>query len=152
MATNDNVPTDVTMESLANGMQTLSTGMQAIRAELTALQSREGIQNLSLDERGRDRTYQPLHRAPRPHHTKVQYFWNLPGENFLAWRSQFQIIADYHPWSDDESKQLMYAYMKGTALESVMDSLLSLTGEETAKETLDKYQCQFLPESDSQLL
>ena len=103
------------MESLASGMQTLSTGMQAIRADLTALQSREGIQNLSLDERGREHTYRPFQGAPRPHNTKVQYFSNLPGENFLAWRSQFQVIADYHHWLDDESKQLMYVYMKGTA-------------------------------------
>ena len=69
MITNDNAPTNVTMESLANGMHTLSTGMQAIRAELTALQSwevtgmqairaeltvlqnGEGIQYLSLDKR-----------------------------------------------------------------------------------------------------
>ena len=131
MATNDNVPTDVTMESLANGMQTLSTGMQAIRAELNALQSREGIQNLSLNERGWERTYRPFQGAPRPHNMKVQYFSDLPGKNFLAWRSQFQVIADYHCWSDDEAKQLMYAYMKGTALESVMD--VPLTGEETPK-------------------
>ncbi len=121
MATNDNVSTDVTMESLANGMQTLSTGMQSIRAELTALQNREGIQNLSLDERGRERPYRPFQGAPGPHNTKVQYFSNLPGENFLAWRSQFQVIANYHRWSDKEAKQLMYVYMKGTALDSVMD-------------------------------
>ena len=44
----------------------------------------------------------------------------------------------------------MYAYMKGTALESVMD--ISITGPESAKETLDEYQKRFLPESDSQLL
>ena len=102
MTTNNNVSTDVTMESLAGGMQALSTGMQslraeltaiqgreatwmqAIRAELTVLQNREGIQNLSLDERGRERSYWPFQGAPRPHNTKVQYFWNLPGENFLA--------------------------------------------------------------------
>ena len=168
MATNDNVSTDVTMESLAGGMQALSTGMQAlraeltvmqgrevtgmqaIRAELTALQNREGIQNLWLDERGREQLYRPFQGAPQPHNMKVQYFSNLPGKNFLAWRSQFQVIADYHRCSDEESKQLMYAYMKGTALESVMD--IPLTGLETAKETLDEYQRRFLPESDSQLL
>ena len=44
----------------------------------------------------------------------------------------------------------MYAYMKGTALESVMD--IPITGPETAKETLDEYQQRLLPESDSQLL
>ena len=78
------------------------------------------------------------------------HFSNLPGENFLAWRSQFQVIADYHQWTDEEAKQLAYAYMKGTALESVMDVLL--TGPETIGQVLDEYQNRFLPESDSQLL
>ena len=44
----------------------------------------------------------------------------------------------------------MYAYMKGTALESVMD--ITLTGWETEGQVLDAYQNRFLPESDSQLL
>ena len=44
----------------------------------------------------------------------------------------------------------MYAYMKGTALESVID--IPITGPESVKETLDEYQKRFLPESDSQLL
>ena len=44
----------------------------------------------------------------------------------------------------------MYAYMKGTVLESVMD--MPLTGPKTAKATLDEYQHRFLPESDLQLL
>ena len=127
---NDDLSSDVTMAILAGGIQALTTGVQSIRAELsaiqcssttmraelTALQNRDGIQNLSLDERGRERTYRPFQGAPRPHNTKVQYFSNLPGENFLAWRSQFQVIADYHRWSDEEAKQLMYAYMKGTRI------------------------------------
>ena len=44
----------------------------------------------------------------------------------------------------------MYAYIKGNALESIMD--IPITGRESAKETLDEYQRRFLPESDSQLL
>ena len=31
------------------------------------------------------------------------------------------MIADYHRWSDEEAKQFVYTYMKGTALESVID-------------------------------
>ena len=54
-----------------------------------------------------------------------QYFLNLPGENFLAWWSQFQVIADYYQWTDVEAKQLVYACMKGTDLESVMDITLT---------------------------
>ena len=68
----------------------------------------------------------------------------------MAYQSQFQVIADYHRWTDAEAKQLVYAYMKGTALESVMD--ITLTRWETVGQVLDEYQNQFLPESDSQLL
>ena len=161
---NDDLSSDVTMATLAGGIQALTTGVQSIqsefsamqnrestmRADLTVLQSREGIQNLSLNERGRERTYWPFQGAPRPHNTKVQYFLNLPGENFLGWRSQFQVIADYHRWTDKEAKQLIFAYMKGTVLESMMD--IPITGPETAIETFDEYQRRFLPKSDSQLL
>ena len=147
MATNTNVntnnlSTDVTMESLVAEIRNL-------KVELTALQTQESFQNLSLDERGRERSHSS-HPQSRPHNTKIQYFSNLPGENFLAWRSQFQVITDYHRWTDAEAKQLVYAYMKGTALESVMD--ITLTGRETVGQVLDEYQNRLLPESDSQLL
>ena len=143
MATNtnpNNLSTDVTMASLISEVQ-------ALKAELTMLQANE---SLHLDERGRERHPLTSGAPSRPHNTKIQYFANLPGENFLAWRSQFQVIASYHRWSDDEAKQLVYAYMKGTALESVMD--ISLTGPETIGQVLDAYQDRFLPECDSQLL
>ena len=125
---NDDLTSDVTMATLAGGSQAIQAELSAMRsrettmrAEISALQSQDGIQNLSLDERGRERTYRPFQGALRPQNTKVQYFSNLPGENFLAWCSQFQVIADYHRWSDEEAKQLMYAYIKGTMLESIMD-------------------------------
>ena len=154
---NDDLSSDVTMATLAGGIQALTTGVP-IYPVRTLSDARPGvhykgrayrppelgdIQNLSLDERGRERAYRPFQGAPRPHNTNVQYFSNLPWENFLAWRSQFQVIADYHRWTDQESKQLMYAYIKGTALESVID--IPITGPETAKETLDEYHRRFLP-------
>ena len=96
----DDLSSDVTLVTLAGGIQALQakfaamrTRENSIRTELTALRNQDGIQNLSLDERGRERPYRPF--------------------LFLAWRSQFQVITDYHRWSDDEAKQLMYAYMKG---------------------------------------
>ena len=142
MATSNlnNLSTDVTMESLLSDIRTL-------KADLTALQA-ERSYDLSLDERGRERPRSSP--SLRLHNAKIIHFSNLPGENFLAWRSQFQVIANYHRWTDEEAKQLAYAYMKGTALESVMD--VYLTGPETIGEILDKYQNRFLPESDSQLL
>ena len=146
MATNtnpnpNNILTDVTMESLVSEIRKL-------KSELTALQAQESFQNLSLDERGRERSHSSQTQS-RPLNTKIQYFSNLPGENFLAWRSQF-LLSRYHHWTDAEAKHLVYTYMKGTALESVMD--ITLTGRETVGQVLDEYQNRFLPESDSQLL
>ena len=146
MATNNNtnnLPTDVTMASLLAEIQTL-------KSELSTLQASEIFHNLSLDESGRERHHPASGQSSRPHNTKMQYFANLPGENYLAWKSQFQVMASYHRWSDDQGKQLVYAYMKGTALESVMD--ISLTGPETIGQVLDAYQYRFLSECDSQLL
>ena len=95
MASED-LSTDVTMATLGGGIQAIQAELSAIRTrettmrvELTVLQDRDGIQNLSLDDRGRERTYRPFQGALRPHNMKVQYFSNLPGENFMAWRSQF---------------------------------------------------------------
>ena len=53
------------------------------------------------------------------------------------------MTATYHRWSDNEAKQLVYAYMKGTALESVMD--ISLTWPETIEQVLDAYQDRTSP-------
>ena len=128
MALNLNVSSDVTMESLVSEIQSL-------RAELTTLQNQS--RDLSLDDRGR------VPQQSRPHNTKIIHFGNLPGENFLAWRSQFQVIASYHRWTDEESKHLAYAYMRGLALESIMD--ISITGPETLKDILDEYQRRFIP-------
>ena len=131
-------------------MESLMSEIQTLKSELTALQTQEGFHNLSLDDRGRERSYHSHSSSSRPHNAKIMHFANLLGENFLAWRSQFQVIADYHWWSDEEAKQLAYAYMKGTALESIMD--IRLRGPETIGQVLDEYQNRFLPQSDSQLL
>ena len=123
--------------------------IRTLKATSWLFQAQEGFHN--------SRSAAEKHRiTPTPHVisassiAKIMDFSNLPGENFLAWRSQFQVIADYHRWTDEEAKQLAYAYMKGTALESVMDVLL--TGPETIGQVLDEYQNRFLPKSDSQLL
>ena len=117
-------------------MVSLLAEVQALKSELSTLQASESLHNLSLDEHGREQPHPASGSSSRPHNTKIQYFANLLGENFLAWRSQFQVIAKYHRWSDDEAKQLVYAYMKGTALESVMD--ISLTGPETIRSSLGR--------------
>ena len=139
-----NLSSDVTMESLMSEIRNL-------KAELTAIQAHEGLQNLSLDERDSVRGTRPnLTAMSSPHNAKIQYFGNLPGENFLAWRSQFQVIAKFNRWNDEEAKSMVFTYIKDTALESIMD--VALTGTETITEILDKYQDRFLPECRSQLL
>ena len=83
MATNNtsNLSCNVNMESLMSKIRNL-------KSELTALQAQKGFHNLSLDDRGRERSHHP-HPSSRPHNAKIQHFTNLPGKNFLAWRSQF---------------------------------------------------------------
>ena len=132
-------------------MESLMSKIWNLKAELTTIQAHEGLQNLSLDERDRERTtWSHLPSMSGPHKAKIRYFGNLPGKNFLAWCSQFQVIAKFNRWSDEEAKSMVYAYMKDTALESDMD--VELTGPETIKEVLDEYQDQFLPKCQSQLL
>ena len=102
MATYDDVSTDVNMASLAGGMQALSTGVQSLRAELTAMQNREttgmhairaeltalqnleGIQNLSLNERGREQSYQPLPRCPSTTQHEGSAFLEPSGGEFFG--------------------------------------------------------------------
>ena len=98
MATNNtnNLLSDITMESLMSEIRTL-------KSELTAIQAQEGFHNLFLDDCGRERSHRSHSSSSRPHNAKIMHFSNLPGENFLAWRSQFKVIADYHRWSDKEA-------------------------------------------------
>ena len=55
----DDLSTDVTMATLAGGIQAIQAELTAMRnristmrADITALQGQEGLQNISLDERG----------------------------------------------------------------------------------------------------
>ena len=61
MATNTNLSTDVTMESLV-------AEIRSLKAELSELQAQDRLQNLSLDERGRERTHHHLPPANTPQH------------------------------------------------------------------------------------
>ena len=79
MATNTNVnpnnlSTDVTMESLVAEIRNL-------KAELTALQTQESFQNLSLDERGRERSHSS---HPNRGLTTLKYsiFWTYLAKTF----------------------------------------------------------------------
>ena len=135
-------PDDVTMASLTQQLETMNATFEQFR-------NRQG---LPPQNPGSLPTFSRLNGAgPRPHFLKSNKFSNLPGENFLAWRAQFQIIAEYNRWSQDEAKAVAFAHMTGLALESIMDinikdPLQSLT------QLLDAYQNRFLPRSESQML
>ena len=130
---------DVTMETVSQHTQQLSE----IQTILAALQRGETPLPTMSSRNGVDR--------PKTQMAKPKYYSDLPGENFLAWRSQFQVIAEYNRWSQDEGKAMAFAYMSGQALESVMDIKLN-DPLESVKDVLDKYQARFLPESRSQML
>ena len=101
-----NLSSDITMESLMSKIRTL-------KVELTAIQGHEGLQNLSLDKCDWERTTQShLPSMSRAYNTKIGYFRNLLGENFQAWRSQFQVIIKFNRWSNEEAKSMVYTYMK----------------------------------------
>ena len=126
-------PSDVTMASLTRELAEL-------RAEIRG------------QPPPRDRTsFAYPDNRPRTGITKPRHFSNLPGENFLAWKSQFQVIAEFNRWTPAEAKSMAYAYMSGTALETVMDIDLDVPTEGLT-ELLGRYQDRFLPSSRSQML
>lgn len=89
-------------------------------------------------------------RPARTTPAKIGFFRNLPGENFLAWRSQFNIVALLNQWGETEAKFMAYTYMRDCALEAVQD--IKLNQPDTLEQLLDKYQNRFLPSSKSQML
>ena len=126
-------PADVTMASLTRELAEL-------RAEVRGQPPTRDRPSLGTPD-----------NRPRFSTTKPKHFSNLPGENFLAWKSQFQVIAEFNKWTPEEAKSMAYAYMSGTALETVMDIDLDKP-EEGLSELLTHYQARFLPSSRSQML
>ena len=129
---------DVTMASL-------SRQIESINATLEAVRSQQGLPALPEVSRpgGGDRY--------RPHILKPNKFSNLQGENFLAWRAQFQAIAKYNKWSDAEAKTVALAHMVGLGLEAIIDINVNHPAE-TLNALLDRYQNRFLPKSESEVL
>ena len=97
------LPTDVTMASVTQQME-------ALQATFDLLMSQQGTPLTDanrLPEISRPNGTERL----RSHMMKPKNFANLPGENFLAWRAQFQVIATYNRWSQDEAKAMAFAHM-----------------------------------------
>ena len=93
----------------------------------------------------------PGSTRPKLAQLKPKPYANLPGENFLSWRSHFDTVARFNQWTPTEAKAAAYAFMSGTALETVMDIPL-YDDKDDLQALLDKYQDRFLPQSRSQML
>ena len=133
-------------------METLVAEIQSLRSTIAHLQSRTNdtsriVQRLSaLDD-----TNTAQQRRPKVTAAKVQYFSNNPRENFLSWRVQFQVIANLNEWTNAEAKSITFAYMRGHALDTVLDINIKAENQ-TLSDLLGSYQLRFLPCSRSQML
>ena len=138
-------PLDVTMASLTQQFENIQATFDLVRSQqgLPATDRSNGPMTSRTSRGGGNMT--------KPHILKPNKFANLPGENFLAWRSQFQIVADYNQWTQEEAKAVAFAHMTGLALESVLD--VDLKDEtKNLNQLMDEYQNRFLPRSESQML
>ena len=134
---------------------TAQADIDATMASIT--QQMEGLQ-LTYERLQQQRGDQPFPTrsedgAPRARAgiIKPKNFGNLPAENFLAWKTQFQVICSFNRWTQEEAKEAAFAHMVGTALESVMD--IDIKGPlRSLKQVLDDYQNRFLPKASSQML
>ena len=134
-------------------MDTLVSEIHTLRATIANLEARTNdttqvVQRLNNADMTREVQQR---RPPKFTAAKVQYFSNNPGENFLSWRIQFQVIAGINDWSNTEAKAMAFAYMKGHALDTVLDIDIKREGE-TLEDLLGRYQMRFLPASRSQML
>ena len=141
-----NLSTDVPMDTLVSEIQNLRTTIANLEARTN--DTSRVVQRLTSPDETRET--QPR-RPPKSTIAKVQYFSNNPGENFLSWRIQFQVIANINEWSNTEAKGMAFAYMKGHALDTVLDIDIKRESE-TLEDLLGRYQMRFLPASRSQML
>ena len=123
MATgNNNLSSDITMESLASEIRNL-------KAELTALQAQEGFQNLSLNERRRE--HYPQHhpsQASRPNNIKIQYFANQTGwaASLATRKNQVKFAEAHQTLPDVTSHQGSYGCNRVAAIEEEEDPMDAL--------------------------
>ena len=144
------LPTDVTMASVTQRMESMQTSFNRMQTSVNRLLEQQGQPSLEAPLPASGRRNGGDERL-KGQMAKARCFSNLPGENFLAWRAQFQVIAGYNRWSPDEAKQMAFAHMVGTALESVLD--IDIQDAHTSlPQLLDQYQNRFLPRSSSQML
>ena len=64
-----------------------------------------------------------------------------PGEDFRAWRAQFEALREHERWSDLTARQYANACMRDTAHDAVRD--ITLAGPRSCSEMLDAYEERF---------
>ena len=64
-----------------------------------------------------------------------------PGEDFYAWRAQFEALIEHERWPDNLAKQYAYAYMRDTAHDAVQD--IPLFGPQNLTQMLNTYEDRF---------
>ena len=63
------------------------------------------------------------------------------GEDFDAWRVQFEALHERQQWPDNLAKQFAFSYMRNSATEAVMD--ISYHGPESLTQLLNAYETSF---------
>ena len=130
---------DVTMESLLGKISAMEVTMERVL----------GGRHTSGDPAVEDRN--PNHLPPKPTAARLQYYGNLPGENFISWRAHFMDMVGLNRWNTAEAKSFAFNAMKGRAQEFVMD-ISTKNAAETIEDFLNLYQARFLPAARSQML
>ena len=79
----------------------------------------------------------PAQDLQPPYPAGIRSFDYFPGDDFRAWRHQFEALAERSQWTNAVAKQYAFAYMRDWATQVVMD--IPLYGSETMKQMLDAY-------------
>ena len=130
---------DVTMESLIEKLSAMEATMERVL----------GGRHILGDPAAEDRN--PHHLPPKPTAARLQYYGNLPGENFISWRAHFMDMVGLNRWNTAEAKSFAFNAMKGRAQEFVMD-INTKNANESVEDFLNLYQARFLPAARSQML
>ena len=64
-----------------------------------------------------------------------------PGEDFRAWRAQFEALQEHERWSDRTARRYANACMRGAAHDAVRD--ITLAGPRSCSMMLDAYEERF---------
>ena len=130
---------DVTMQSLEARFAAMEATVERV------LGGRQTFGDPAMEDRN------PHHLPPKPTAARLQSYGNLPGENFISWRSHFMDMVGLNRWNTAEAKSFAFNAMRGRAQEFVMDISTKIASE-SLEDFLNHYQARFLPAARSQML